>query len=389
VRRVLPIALLFAFACAGPGHFYPCDADAGADCGVVLLPDGGRTDTPFVAPAVTVWHDGQHDASTDVIRFAGALFSVFRHAPDWQPDPAAQLFVLRSDDKGQTWSKAAALTAAGRDLREPKLVLFQNKLWVTATAWDTTDPTRHRTSIRAAVSDDGAKFTATADVTVSPGLEAWRPRVVGSALVLAAWNADELFPSSNSNQLGLLSSSDGLLFAAPPAPLPAGPGAREGELLVRQSGDSWLALPERAIDGAPDRQTFCHAKGLAGWTCWSVAGQRVDGPALFEWNGILFLAGRHDIGGGRKRTAVWQVLEDDHALSLIADLAQSFGETGGPGVVQLDADHELLTFHSTSTLDPKLAGIGHEPTEVESQSLGLATDVLSVQLFMPGAAAGR
>ena len=387
MRRCL--ALLLSTACAGPGHYYPCDPDAGGDCGVVALPDGGRTDTPFVAPASTVWHDNQHDAATDVVRFAGALYVAFRHAAAWQADPAAQIFIVRSDDEGQSWSKVAALTAAGRDLREPKIFLFHDKLWVIATAWDTSDPSAHRTSIRTAFSDDGTKFTMPADLPVPPGLAAWRPRVVGSALVLAAWHADELFPASASNQLGLLTSPDGLLFAAPPAPLTTSAGARQGELLVRASGDSWLALPERAIDGAPDRQTFCHSKALSDWVCWSVTGQRVDGPALFEWNGVLFLAGRHDIGGGRKRTAVWQVIEDDHGLSLIADLAQSFGDTGGPGVVQLDADHALLTFHSTSTLDPRLAALGHEPTEVESQALGLAADVLAVRLYMPGAAAGR
>lgn len=391
MRRSPSLILLLAAACAGSGRFYPCDPDAGATCGTVALPDGGPTGSAFVGSPTTLWHDGQHAASSDVMRFSGALYTVFRHAAAWQADSAAQLFVLRSDDKGQSWAKVASLAAAGRDLREPKLAVFHDKLWVVATAWDASDPSAHRTSVRAAVSEDGVKFTVPADLPLPrpSGLSAWRPRVVGAALVMSAWNSDELFPSSNSNDLGLLTSADGVLFASPTAPLVAGAGARQGELIVRQSGDAWLALPERAINGAPDRQTFCHSHALADWTCWSVAGQRVDGPALFEWNGVLFVAGRHDVGGGRKRTAIWQVLEDDHGLSLIADVAQSFGDTGGAGVVPLDTEHALLTFHSTSSLDPKLGSLGHEPTEVEAQSMGLATDVLAVQLYMPAAAAGR
>ena len=49
----------------------------------------------------------------------------------------------------------------------------------------------------------------------------------------------------------------------------------------------------------------------------------------------------------------------------------------------------LLTFHSTSALDPRVVALGHEPTEVETQSVAMAADVLAVELYMPSAAAGH
>jgi hypothetical protein len=387
--RPAAILLLACCACAGSGHFYPCVSDAG-DCTARTLPDGGRSDAPFISEPVLVWHDGQHDASTDLVRFAGALYAAFRHAPAWQADPTAQVFIVRSGDKGRTWKRTAIVSVAGRDLRAPKLTVFKDELWLTATAWETADPSAHRTTLRAARSADGVSFTAPVEVPLPQplGLEVWRPRLVGGLLVLSAWNADELFPRSVPNHLSVLSSADGLSFAAAGVPT-AGPGARDGDLVVRASGEKWLALPERALGGAPERQTFCHSPAVTDWVCWSMDGAAVEEPALFEWNGLLFVAGRHEVGGGRKRTAIWQVLEDEHLLSLIADVKQSFGETGAPGVVPLDADHALLAFHSTSALDKNVAALGYEPSAVAAQAAGFAADVLAVELYMPSAAAGR
>jgi hypothetical protein len=132
--RFTAVALVLACcACAGSGQFYPCMSDAG-DCTARTLPDGGRSDAPFVSEPVLVWHDGQHDASTDLVRFAGALYAAFRHAPAWQADPTAQVFIVRSGDKGRTWKRTAIVSVAGRDLRAPKLTVFKDELWLTATA---------------------------------------------------------------------------------------------------------------------------------------------------------------------------------------------------------------------------------------------------------------
>jgi hypothetical protein len=97
------------------------------------------------SPAATL-HDGQHDASTDLVRFAGALCAAFRHAPAWQADPTAQVFIVRSGDKGRTWKRTPIVSVAGRALRAPRLTVFKDELWLTATAWETADPSAHRTT---------------------------------------------------------------------------------------------------------------------------------------------------------------------------------------------------------------------------------------------------
>jgi hypothetical protein len=372
---------------AGSGHLYPCDPALG-DCGGVEGPDGGIQQTPFISEPATVLHDGAHNASTDLLPFGGALFAVFRHAAAWSGDASAQVFVMRSGDGGKTWLQTAALGVPGRDPRQPKLFALDGKLWIIATFWETSDPTAHRTTVRVSASDDGYAFTSFAALANRDGLAAWRPRVLGNQLFLSVWAADELFPPSAPTAFSLLSTADAVLFASAAA-APVGAGAREGELVVRASGERWMAVPERTVGTAFARQTFCHAAAAMDWSCWSVMGAPIESPAMFEWKGILYVAGKRDTGNGFKRTSIWQVLEDDHDLSPVADVPSSFGDTGGPSVAELDGDRALLAFHTTSKLDPRVAALDHEPTEVEAQAQDYPSDVLAVTLYMPSAAAGH
>ena len=355
-----------------------------------MNPDGGPDQTAFVSAPFMVFHDGAHNTATDAIPFAGALFAAFRNASAWSGDANAQVFILRSDDKGRTWSKTAALGVPGRDPRQPKLFLFGGKLWLIATFWDTSDPTAHKTTLRVSETEDGSTWTPFAPLANRDGLAAWRPRTFGNQLFFSVWGADELFPPSAPTAFALVSTTDAIVSGvAAPAP-PVGPGAREGELIVRATGEHWLAAPERTVGSSLAKQTFCRAPaGALDWSCWSVTGLPIESPAMFEWKGVLYVAGKRDTGNGFKRTSLWQVLEDDHDLSPVKDIDASFGDTGGPAVVQLDQDRALLTFHTTSKLDPRVAALDHEPTEVEAQSKDYASDILAVELYMPSAAAGH
>ena len=394
--RKAPLVFFLTVACAGSGTRYPCDPSVG-DCGGVVVSDGGVQQIPFISEPVAVFHDGAHNAATDALPFAGALFAVFRHAGAWSGDASARLYLVRSADKGRTWQQAATLGVSGLDPRQPKLFLFAGKLWVIATFWQTADPTTHRTTLRVASTEDGFTWSAFTPLSSGAGLAAWRPRQFGARLYFSVWDADELFPPAAPTAFSLLSSSDAVLFASAAA-APVGLGAREGELIVRATGEHWLAVPERTVLSSLARQTFCRAPAAAlDWTCWSVAAAPIESPALFEWKGVLYVAGKRDTGNGFKRTSIWQVLEDDHDLSLVADLQgpaattlpYSFGDTGGPSVVQLDADRALLTFHTTSRLDGRVAALDHEPTEVEAQAHDYPSDILAVTLYMPSAAAGH
>lgn len=387
--RLAAASILALCACAGSGRVYPCDPDAG-NCSDHSLPDGGAQ-PQFISQPSTVFHDGAHASFPDVLPFQGALFAAFRRAPAWSVDATAQVFVLRSGDKGKTWDRTATLSLSGRDLRQPRLFVFGGKLRVLATAWEESNPSAHHTTLQLASSDDGYTFGAFSTVANQAGVSAWRPRQLGASLFFSVWAADELFPASTPNQLGILQSDDALAFSTSTAP-PVGPGGREGELAVRADGQRALLVPERALLGGVEHNTFCHATkepASPAWACWSAPGPAVESPAMFEWNGFLYVAGKREAGAGHKRTAVWQVMEDDHQLQLVANVESSFGDTGGPSVVALDASHALLLFHTTSSLDPRVAALGHEPTEVEAQGQALSGDILAVTLDMASAQSGN
>src|SRR5947209_297022 len=146
--RILSALLALAlFACAGPGHIYTCDADAGPCLGQPGV-DGGA----FVGQQAVMAHDGQHNGYTDVAIFAGAAYSVYRHGTYRGYDGTAEVRIARSPDKGQSWQAQAAFSLPGYDLRDPKLVAFQDRLLVTFTAWDVRDPTQNRALVRARAS---------------------------------------------------------------------------------------------------------------------------------------------------------------------------------------------------------------------------------------------
>lgn len=378
------VLLLLGCACAGPGRSYPCDPSLGS-CGGVVLPDGGVTTEPFISDPFLVWHSGAQDSAADSTPFNGSIFAAFRHAGAWSGDAGGRIYVVRSQDRGRTWQKAAELLVPDLDPRQPRIFVFGGKLWIVATFWNTTDPTAHQTTVRIAGSADGYVWSPFALLPGTGGLAAWRPRLTGAQAMFSVWAADELFPVNQPTGFSMLSTSDCLAFAAAAAP-PIGPGAREGDLLVRASGERWMAIPERSVGDSPDKLTFCHG---ASWKCWSIQGLAVESPALLEWNGILYLAGKRDTGGGEVRTSIWQVMDDLQDVSPVADVTAGFGATGGPSLSPLDDQRVLLVFHSTSRLDPAVAALPSEPTELQAEAKGYATDVLAVELNMPAAAAGR
>ncbi|MBS2024362.1 MAG: hypothetical protein JST92_18335, partial [Deltaproteobacteria bacterium] len=274
---------------------------------------------------------------------------------------------------------------------EPKLAVFGGKLHLTATAWDPSDVTAHRTNVLTWDSADAVSFSSSTPAGFVSGFAAGRPREILSTLWIGTWRADELVPGTASNAFAIYTSTDGKAYTGSSvAPMPVGPGARQAEFIVRANNTLWVIVPERAVQGDQDRTTFCHTALVANvsWTCWSTTSFLVDAPVLFEQKGALYVAARRDVGTLR-RTSIFEVAEADEDLQLVADLPGTQGDTGSPGITRLDANRLLLTYHSTSTLDARVQALGHEPTVLEAESHGYATDVMAVQVDMRNIPAGR
>src|SRR5262245_47128634 len=73
----------------------------------------------LVGPVRKVWDQAEHNAFTDLVRFGGQWYCVFREG-DGHAKGAGAIRVLRSVD-GKEWSSAALIAQDGVDLRDPHI----------------------------------------------------------------------------------------------------------------------------------------------------------------------------------------------------------------------------------------------------------------------------
>src|SRR5512139_660393 len=107
-------------------------AAAGVDTGAV---NNDKLPTVNVVSVRRVFHNGEHNAFTDLCRFRGQLWLTFRSCPDGHMvHPTASVIVLRSAD-GTKWEEAHRFRVERRDTRDPHFLVFQDKLFVYSGTW--------------------------------------------------------------------------------------------------------------------------------------------------------------------------------------------------------------------------------------------------------------
>ncbi|WP_223293031.1 MULTISPECIES: hypothetical protein [Shewanella] len=70
-----------------------------------------------------IWDKAPHNAFTDLARFNGELYLVFREGCE-HVSAEGHLRLLRSNNEGKSWHSAGLFKLAGRDLRDGKLAVF-------------------------------------------------------------------------------------------------------------------------------------------------------------------------------------------------------------------------------------------------------------------------
>ncbi len=82
-----------------------------------------------------VYHNGEHNAFTDLTSYQGRYYLTFRSCPDGHMvHPTAKIIVLASDDL-QEWREVHRFSVKDRDTRDPHFLVFQNKLFVYTGTW--------------------------------------------------------------------------------------------------------------------------------------------------------------------------------------------------------------------------------------------------------------
>ena len=105
--------------------------------GLLLAPGGARGAKPPVRLELEsvqrIWDAGEHNAFTDLERFGGRFYCVFREGKG-HVSSDGKVRVLASAD-GSSWRSVALLESAGQDLRDPKITTMPDgRLMVTGGA---------------------------------------------------------------------------------------------------------------------------------------------------------------------------------------------------------------------------------------------------------------
>ncbi len=295
-----------------------------------------------------VFHNGEHNAFTDLIRFNGRLYLTFRSCPDGHMvHPTSSIIVLASED-GLEWKQVHRFSVPKRDVRDPHFLAFNGKLFVYTGTWycgDSSPKTRNMNQLLgyAVWSEDGARWSQPQMLEGTYGHYAWRAATHGGMAYLCGRRKREFQETSTREEQdvlvesALLESDDGLTFRK--AGLFQERYGNETAFLFENDG-SILAVARSG--GGRNAQVLRSQPPYQHWNRKDLD-RYIGGPLLAKWGGRYVVGGRKNIGG-EPRTALYWLL--DNALRQFAELP-SAGDNSYPGFVEIGPTRGLLSYYST------------------------------------------
>lgn len=334
-----------------------------AVCLLALCAGGAAVRAPAAdAPTVRVenirraFHNGEHNAFTDLIRWRGRFWLAFRSCPDGHGVfPTASVIVLASDD-ARSWHQMHRFSVPDRDTRDPHFLIFRDQLFVyTGAAYVGKEKIRgtewNAHYGYASWTADGATWAKPQALEGTYGHYIWRAAACGDRAYLIGRRWRGHMPASGraSMECALLESDDGLRWRF--RSLIQETDGNETALLFEPDG-TLLALSRTSADHAvlgrarPPYETWQREK-LPGY---------LGGPVLARWGDRFLVGGRRraedptPTGSGPGRGITTLLWLEGAQLVPIATLP-SGGDTSYPGFVALDERRGLVSWYSTHEQD--------------------------------------
>ncbi|WP_374689308.1 sialidase family protein [Promineifilum sp.] len=333
------LAILLAFVLAVLGIWY-------------FRPNAAQVDPALAAEVWPVVSDGLHNSNTHLIYWQDAFYLVHARSRFHMGNTGSRLVVRRSAD-GRAWEEVAVLGVEGNDIRDPKFAAIGDRLFLYALPNTGFEPEPYGTVV--STSADGLNWTPFEQVGPD-GWLFWEPKSRDGATwyVTAYWHEH--------GKSALFRSTDGLnwehvsdIHEGDRNDETAGEFLPDGRLLAtaRLEGD------DRAWHQGSHHAATLLAVAEPPYTEWATTRSltaRLDGPALFAYNGRVYAVGRFDPEGrdkwfgmssllGRKRTALYEVRPD--ALIHLSDLP-SAGDTSYAGAALKDG-YLYTTYYTSDT----------------------------------------
>lgn len=299
-----------------------------------------------------VFHNGEHNAFTDLVRFQDRYYLTFRSCPDGHMvHPTASIIVLVSKDL-RSWTQVHQFRVEHRDTRDPHFLVFQNRLFIYTGTWysgadtlplDDYDLNKHLGY--AVWSEDGEHWHGPQMLEGTFGHYVWRATTFSGRAFLCGRRKREfdVRPRGEGSEVesAMLESTDGLIWKTRTLFQ-----ERDGdETAFRFTADgSILAIGRRGSDTAQI------LRSQPPYTVWDRRdlGRYVGGPLLTQWGHRWVVGGRKNTPeSGPKTSLCWLV---DDALREFAELP-SGGDNSYPGFVKLSPTRSVVSWYSSHEHD--------------------------------------
>jgi hypothetical protein len=336
-----PASMMTALLCLAAG------ATAGAD---TRRADNDKSPAVKVVSVRRVFHNGEHNAFTDLCRFRGQLWLTFRSCPDGHVvHPTASVMVLRSAD-GMKWEQAHRFRVERRDTRDPHFLVFQDKLFVYTGTWYSGTTTLARADYDlnkhlgyAAWSEDGVTWHSPILLEGTFGHYIWRAAAfAGRAYLCGRRNLGfEITARGEGRRVEslMLESEDGLIW-------------RKRAVFQEIAGDETAFLFERdgSVLGVGRRSGNAQLlRSRPPYTFWDRKDldRSIGGPVLTKWGDRTLVGGRKTTPAGPKTSLCWLAGDQLHEFAELP----SGGDTSYPGFVELAPGRALVSYYSSHERD--------------------------------------
>lgn len=295
-----------------------------------------------------IWNEAPHNAFTDLARFRGRWFCVFREGSAHVSEDGSIRVI--TTDNGLWWEPAAQLKMDGLDLRDPKLSVTPDgkELLVLAGAAkrEGKGPATMTQSIIAR-SKDGWKWQGV-NVVGAPNYWLWRMAWQDDTAYGVAYAVGPDVKESGDHHSMLFSSKDATEFEVLVPDFLAGKQPRPTEATLRfDAAGNMLCLHRRDGGKNPSALLGFAEPPYDDWE-WRDLGEYFGGPDLIQTpSGKWIAVGRMKNYGPDKetRTVVCELdLQDIKLIPLLA--LPSSGDSSYPGLVWHE-DHLWISYYSS------------------------------------------
>ena len=326
-----------------------------------------------VAPEVRVtnvrrvFHNGEHNAFTHMIRFRDRFYLAFRSCPDGHMIyPTSSNIILESED-GQTWKKVHHFRVPKRDLRDPHFLVLHDTLFVNVSAWycgdKPTPPEEYGFNKHLGYgcrSKDGSTWSDPFMLEGTYGHFVGRTTTHNGTAYMCGRRKHEFTETSRNIRSDcesvMLESDDGFVWRT--RAIFQTTLGNETAFLFEPDG-SILAVSRYTME----KSQLCQSKPpYSQWERSDLA-RFIGGPLLVKWGGHYLVGGRNTSGprwggafqvDGQKPTGPRPVttlywLVDGKLIECAA--LPSGGDNSYPGFIELSPTRGLLSWYSTHEKD--------------------------------------